>query len=255
MYEDPIPHYTASQYSASCHDHHDHNSKHNSGVTSPYEQHPLDPDQELQRLHQHQLLIQLRLEVNALRNQIQQLELLKQQLVQQRDTMSPAEYDQMMDQFSRTSASLFSNASCRGSLHHEGIRPERPGLFGRRSGSITPPSSLAGLDRIPDCMSFGGAGGVMGGGMPMMDRLQERLRHMTLQQQEYAQREHDHQLHHQHCQHQQNPNSQQQQQQQLQQGTVGSTSRSRDPVKAEQTKLEAELRDLEQRMRSIQLLC
>ncbi|KAF9092042.1 hypothetical protein BGX29_010639, partial [Mortierella sp. GBA35] len=227
-----------------------------------------DPDQELQRLHQHQLLIQLRLEVNSLRTQIQQLELLKQQLVQQRDTMSPAEYDQMMDQFSRTSASLFSSAACR-SLHNGpgGIG----GGGGRRSGSSTPPFSLAGLDRIPDCMSFGGAGGVMGGGIPMMDRLQERLRNMTLQQQEYAQREHEQQqYHHQLCQQQKHHQQQQQQQQQLQgQGMGGHQSpllssssqqgsmspRSRDPVKAEQTKLEAELRDLEQRMRSIQLLC
>ncbi|KAF9119729.1 hypothetical protein BGW39_011964 [Mortierella sp. 14UC] len=239
MYEDPTPHYAASHYGC-----HDNNNLTNSGITSPYEQHPLDPDQELQRLHQHQLLIQLRLEVNSLRTQIQQLELLKQQLVQQRDTMSPGEYDQMMDQFSRTSASLFSNAACR-SLRHDGVQG------GRRSGSSTPPFSLAGLDRIPDCMSFGGAGGVMGGGVPMMERLQERLRNMTLQQQEYAQREHD-QLHHQqYCQ------QQQQQGQHLQQGMMSpsSSTRSRDPVKAEQTKLEAELRDLEQRMRSIQLLC
>ncbi|KAK3844379.1 MAG: hypothetical protein J3R72DRAFT_419574 [Linnemannia gamsii] len=260
MYEDPIPHhYAASHYG--CHDTHHIQNNNNSGITSPYEQLPLDPDQELQRLHQHQLLIQLRLEVNSLRTQIQQLELLKQQLVQQRDTMSPGEYDQMMDQFSRTSASLFSNAACR-SLRHDGVSG---GGNGRRSGSSTPPFSLAGLDRIPDYMSFGGSaagGGIMGGGgggggAPMMDRLQERLRNMTLQQQEYAQREHD-QLHHQlYCQ-------QQQQQQQGQQGqghhqpgmmSPSSSSRSRDPVKAEQTKLEAELRDLEQRMRSIQLLC
>lgn len=255
MYEDPIPHYLTFGNTATngCHDHH----LHNSGPTSPYEQH-LDADQELQRLHQHQLLIQLRLEVNSLRTQIQQLELLKQQLVQQRDLMSPGEYDQMMDQFSRTSASLFSNAACRS--RHDGGVGGGGGMGGRRSGSSTPPFSLAGLDRIPDYMSFGGGGvsvGGGGGGMAMMDRLQERLRNMTLQQQEYAQREHD-QLHHQqHCQqHQQH--GQGHQSSQLGGGAGGAMSpgaRSRDPVKAEQTKLEAELRDLEQRMRSIQLLC
>lgn len=255
MYEDPIPHYLTFGNTATngCHDHH----LHNSGPTSPYEQH-LDADQELQRLHQHQLLIQLRLEVNSLRTQIQQLELLKQQLVQQRDLMSPGEYDQMMDQFSRTSASLFSNAACRS--RHDGGVGGGGGMGGRRSGSSTPPFSLAGLDRIPDYMSFGGGGvsvGGGGGGMAMMDRLQERLRNMTLQQQEYAQREHD-QLHHQqHCQqHQQH--GQGHQSSQLGGGAGGTMSpgaRSRDPVKAEQTKLEAELRDLEQRMRSIQLLC
>ncbi|KAK5817054.1 hypothetical protein F5H01DRAFT_190468 [Linnemannia elongata] len=256
MYEDPIPHYLTFGNTATngCHDHH----LHNSGPTSPYEQH-LDADQELQRLHQHQLLIQLRLEVNSLRTQIQQLELLKQQLVQQRDLMSPGEYDQMMDQFSRTSASLFSNAACRS--RHDGGVGGGGGMGGRRSGSSTPPFSLAGLDRIPDYMNFGGGGvsvgGGGGGGMAMMDRLQERLRNMTLQQQEYAQREHD-QLHHQqHCQqHQQH--GQGHQSSQLGGGAGGAMSpgaRSRDPVKAEQTKLEAELRDLEQRMRSIQLLC
>ncbi|KAG0266633.1 hypothetical protein BGZ95_003019, partial [Linnemannia exigua] len=165
MYEDPIPHhYAASHYG--CHDNH-HIQNNNSGLTSPYEQqYPLDPDQELQRLHQHQLLIQLRLEVNSLRTQIQQLELLKQQLVQQRDTMSPGEYDQMMDQFSRTSASLFSSAACR-SLRRDGVSVGGgEGGNGRRSGSSTPPFSLAGLDRIPDCMSFGSSvgGGIMGGG-------------------------------------------------------------------------------------------
>ena len=107
-------------------------------------------------------------------------------------------------------------------------------------------------------MSLGGMGGVMGGGMPMMDRLQERLRNMTLQQQEYAQREHDQLYHLQHCQqhHQgQSPSSCSSQEQHQQHGAMSPTARSRDPVKAEQTKLEAELRDLEQRMRSIQLLC
>lgn len=94
----------------------------------------------------------------------------------------------------------------------------------------------------------------------MMDRLQERLRDMTLQQQEYAQREHD-QLHHlQYCQQQQHGQGQGHQSPISQQQGGGAMSpggmmRSRDPVKAEQTKLEAELRDLEQRMRSIQLLC
>ncbi|KAK3836365.1 MAG: hypothetical protein JOS17DRAFT_734016 [Linnemannia elongata] len=254
MYEDPIPHYltfgnTATTTASDYHDHH----LHNSGPTSPYEQH-LDADQELQRLHQHQLLIQLRLEVNSLRTQIQQLELLKQQLVQQRDLMSPGEYDQMMDQFSRTSASLFSNAACR-SRHDGG--GGGGGMGGRRSGSSTPPFSLAGLDRIPDCMSFGGGGvgGSRGGGMAMMDRLQERLRNMTLQQQEYAQREHD-QLHHQqYCQQLQQHGQGHQSSQQGAGGAMSPGARSRDPVRAEQTKLEAELRDLEQRMRSIQLLC
>ncbi|KAG9068291.1 hypothetical protein KI688_010557 [Linnemannia hyalina] len=107
MYEDPIPHYLAfgnTTATAAANGYHDQHL-HSSGPTSPYEQH-LNADQELQRLHQHQLLIQLRLEVNSLRTQIQQLELLKQQLVQQRDLMSPGEYDQMMDQFSRTSASF-----------------------------------------------------------------------------------------------------------------------------------------------------
>jgi uncharacterized protein involved in copper resistance len=115
-------------------------------------------------------------------------------------------------------------------------------------------------------MSFGsgssmGIGGGGGGGMPMMDRLQEKLRNMTLQQQEYAQREHD-QLHYmQYCQQQQHGQGQGQGHQspisQQQGGAMspGGMMRSRDPVKAEQTKLEAELRDLEQRMRSIQLLC
>ncbi|KAF9146054.1 hypothetical protein BGX30_004747 [Mortierella sp. GBA39] len=259
MYEDPIPHYLAFGNTTTTADGYHDQHLHSSGPTSPYEQH-LNADQELQRLHQHQLLIQLRLEVNSLRTQIQQLELLKQQLVQQRDLMSPGEYDQMMDQFSRTSASLFSNAASR-SRHDGGVGGGGGGggVGGRRSGSSTPPFSLAGLDRIPDCTSFGGGGvgggGRVGGGMVMMDRLQERLRNMTLQQQEYAQREHD-QLHHQqYCQQHQQHGQGHQSSRQGAGGAMSPGARSRDPVKAEQTKLEAELRDLEQRMRSIQLLC
>ncbi|KAF9186390.1 hypothetical protein BGZ51_002033 [Haplosporangium sp. Z 767] len=245
MYEDPIPQYSC-QYIP--HQYHyltsNSSDRDNDGniITSNHE------DQELQRLHQHQLLIQLRLEVNSLRTQIQQLELLKQQLVLQRTMMHPSEYEQLMGQFTKTLASLL---SVRQPNHFSG-----DGRTGTDSGNSIEDTS----QYVED---IGGGGNKCGNnssggysGMPMMEKLQERLRNLTVQQ-SYQQQQ----------QHYQQP-QQQQGQQQLQncmRGDVemgqGSSIRDssmmmkRDPVRMEQTSLEAELRDLEKRMRSIQLLC
>ncbi|KAI8605708.1 hypothetical protein EDD21DRAFT_401035, partial [Dissophora ornata] len=181
MYEDPIPHFS-SQY----HQHHVNPSNHDQQQQQQHQQQNQNPDYELQRLHQHQLLIQLRLEVNSLRTQIQQLELLKQQLIHQRQMMQPAEYEQLMDQFSRTTASL--------------LRVGHPSHFGEGSGCQQPT-----IERGIKNSSLGGGEGRVGGsggvgddggyaGMHMMERLQEKLKSMTLQQhhqqqQEYAQRQ------------------------------------------------------------------
>ncbi|KAG0006262.1 hypothetical protein BGZ79_005675 [Entomortierella chlamydospora] len=237
MYEDPIsqlpPHY------GSHHQHISHDSQQQLYMHG--QRHRLDQegsDQELHRLHQHQTLIQLRLEVNALRTQIQQLELLKQQLIHQKQFMQPEEYDQLMDQFSRTTASLlrvanpshFSNGRC----NERSIERISSGGGGEGGGE--------------------GNGGSRGGepyvGMQMMERLQEKLRNMTIQQHEHQQ--------------QQSARRQQELQHQRQQSQdmdasmdtepSGAMSPRRDPVRMEQMSLEADLRDLEQRMRSIQLL-
>ncbi|KAG0323601.1 hypothetical protein BGZ99_002697 [Dissophora globulifera] len=230
MYDDPIPH-ESTQY------HNPYNS-HGQQLPStrqygPDGQQQHFGDQELQRLHQHQLLIQLRLEINTLRTQIQQLELLKQQLIHQRSMMQPAEYEQLMDQFSRTTASLF--------------RIGHPSHFGDTPScqQLTLGSSNSG-----DCeiRADGGGGGSGGGyaGMHMMEKLQQRLQSMTLQQQQQQQQEYAHR--------------QQRQQLHLQQqvdvigGRSSEGSPRRDPVRMEQLSLEAELRDLEKRMRSINLL-
>ncbi|ORZ12067.1 hypothetical protein BCR41DRAFT_423262 [Lobosporangium transversale] len=215
-----------------------------------------EPDQELSRLHQHQLLIQLRLEVNSLKTQIQQLELLKQQLIHQRQMMQPAEYEQLAEQFSRTTASL--------------LRVGHPSHFGDGGSGTNSGYQEFSTDGI-SAFGRGNEGGAGPGenymGMHMMERLQEKLRGMMIQQhqQHYAQKRKQLQL------------QQQQQQQQLQQqqrssppsptGTsheIGmdvdsrrsghNTPTRRDPVRMEQISLEADLRDLERRMRSIQLL-
>ncbi|KAI7816586.1 hypothetical protein BC939DRAFT_468530 [Gamsiella multidivaricata] len=219
MYEDSIPHYpTHYHHSAHSHD------------QPQRQQQEQDPDQELQRLHQHQLLIQLRLEVNSLRTQIQQLELLKQQLIHQRQFMQPAEYEQLMDQFSRTTASLLrvghpshfgDSATCQGRTIERGI-----------SGA----TSFGGSD------GFGDSGGGGYTGMHMMARLQDRLRSMTLQQQHQQHQEYTHKQLHQSSSTSSSANQ------------SGANSPKRDPVRMEQISLEAELRDLERRMRSIQLL-
>ncbi|GJJ76313.1 hypothetical protein EMPS_08672 [Entomortierella parvispora] len=177
-----------------------------------------DPeDQALSRLHQHQLLIQLRLEVNALKTQISQLELLKQQLVQQQSMMPEAEFAQMMDQFSRTSVSLLT--------------------VGQPTSHFGDQHSIGG--------GGGGGGGSLGGGigMPMMERLQEKLRSMTIQQSKQQQLQY-----------------QQQQFNLLELGSDPATATGpsatvrRDPVRMEQLSIEEDLRDLERRMRSIQLI-
>jgi len=181
-----------------------------------------DPeDQALSRLHQHQLMIQLRLEVNALKTQISQLELLKQQLVQQKSMMSAVEYAQMMDQFSRTSVSLLTVGQ--------------------------PTSHFGDQHQCPIGGGGGGSGGSLGGGigMPMMERLQEKLRSMTIQQSKQQQQQYQ----------------QQQQINLLEFGSDPATAIAgplaavrKDPVRMEQLSIEEELRDLERRMRSIQLI-
>ncbi|KAF9360479.1 hypothetical protein BGX26_009169 [Mortierella sp. AD094] len=238
MYEDPIsqlpPHY------GSHHRHISHDPQQQLHMHG--QRHRLDQegsDQELHRLHQHQTLIQLRLEVNALRTQIQQLELLKQQLIHQRQFMQPEEYDQLMDQFSRTTASL--------------LRVANPCHFSK--GGCHERS----IERISGGGGGGGSGGGSGGGeayagMHMMERLQEKLRSMTIQQHEQQQQQQQQQytrrqqeLQHQHQQSQDVGAS-------MDTEPSGAMSPRRDPVRMEQMSLEADLRDLEQRMRSIQLL-
>jgi len=218
MYEDPIP-----QYPSLNHHSHQYNNNHGHAVNDNHDtrEQSSDPaDQQLQRLHQHQLLIQLRLEVNSLRTQIQQLELLKQQLVLQRQMMQPAEYEQLMDQFSRTLASLLS------------VRQPSHGFND---------SSPSGEEHATD--GSGGTGERMCG-MPMMEKLQERLRSLTIQQN--YQHQQQQQFHHHYYQHSM----------EMDHGGESNHSNSRrDPVRMEQTSLEADLRDLEKRMRSIQLLC
>lgn len=231
MYEDPVAQsFDSHEHFPYRHHHLNNNISPASSSSSPTSalyhdkqnnniQHPSqDPeDQALSRLHQHQLLIQLRLEVNALKTQISQLELLKQQLVQQKSMMSEAEYAQMMDQFSRTSVSLLTVGQ---PTSHFGEQHQCP--IGGGGGG-------------------GGGGGRLGGGigMPMMERLQEKLRSMTIQQY-------------------------QQQQQQINLLEFGSDPATaiagpsaavrKDPVRMEQLSIEEELRDLERRMRSIQLI-
>ncbi|KAG0259002.1 hypothetical protein BG011_002865 [Mortierella polycephala] len=245
MYEDPIPQFSC-QYIPHQHHHLTNNNNdrdnNDSIITSNHE------DQELQRLHQHQLLIQLRLEVNSLRTQIQQLELLKQQLVLQRTMMHPSEYEQLMGQFSRTLASLL---SVRQPNHFSG-----DGRTGVNSGNSIDDTSR-GVENI------GGGGNKCGNnpsggysGMPMMEKLQERLRSLTIQQSYQQQQQHCQQPQQQHGQHPQQ-NGVRGDVEMGQGSTIknGGMMMRRDPVRMEQTNLEAELRDLEKRMRSIQLLC
>ncbi|KAF9177756.1 hypothetical protein BGZ49_005558, partial [Haplosporangium sp. Z 27] len=184
MYEDPI-----SQLSSHYNSHH---HLHIHGGQQQNQRLYLDQessDQELQRLHQHQTLIQLRLEVNALRTQIQQLELLKQQLIHQKQFMQPAEYDQLMDQFSRTTASLLRVANpchfSKGGNHHEQNIERISGGGGNGGGGGGGNGGGGGGG------GNSGGGGTGGGeayvGMHMMERLQEKLRSMTIQQHEQQQ--------------------------------------------------------------------
>ncbi|KAF9435294.1 hypothetical protein BGZ76_006549 [Entomortierella beljakovae] len=192
-------------------------------------------DQELLRLHQHRTLIQLRLEINALRTQIQQLELLKQQLIHQRQFMQPGEYEQLMDQFSRTTKSL--------------LRVASPGYFSNNICQEQCIERIGGQDGGVRIGTSGGSGRETYVGMHVMERLQEKLRTMTIQQ--HQQRQH-------YAQKQQEPKKQQNQydiDSNMDDQQSGASSPRRAPIEMEKMSLEAELRDLEQRMRSIQLLC
>ncbi|KAG0230238.1 hypothetical protein B0O80DRAFT_502777 [Mortierella sp. GBAus27b] len=285
MYEDSIPHcsthfYQQHQFSTG------HFANNTTSPSSPHHassanghRHPFPSssqddsdshlqgsDRELERLHQHQLLTQLRLEVNSLRTQIQQLELLKQQLVLQKPMMQPAEYEQLMDQFLKTTASLLrvGNPSHFGGSQSSvgfGINGTRPRTRTVGSGDGDGGTTAAGGGAGAGAGGFGGNGPNEGGylGMHMMQRLHAKLQSMTIQQ--------HHQQHQEYAQKQRQLEQQQHQQHQLNGGqsdvVKGATRRPsmnganpnrRDPVRMEQISLEAELRDLERRMKSIQLL-
>ncbi|KAK3816343.1 MAG: hypothetical protein J3Q66DRAFT_342261 [Benniella sp.] len=243
MYEDSIPHCASHYYQdrfATSHFATNTNIDNTSGNDLQDPQHPSSQDnlqdRELQRLHQHQLIIQFRLELNSLRTQIQQLELLKQQLMLQQQMMQPAEHAQLMDQFSKTTASL--------------LRVGNPSHFG---GEPSIPQWAINGDGVGTGI-VGGGNGSHGGrgeggypGMHLMERLHEKLRSMTLQQHHHQQQEKQRQL-------QNGGPSEVAKGASRRQSVSNAGSTRRDPVRIEQMSLEAELRDLERRMRSIQLL-